>query len=504
MTPHSGVDAQLRRLEARVDRERRARVEAEQLLENKSLELYRANEALSAAAAELEGRVVERTRELNEERQRALCMAERDELTAIANRAAFNRELRQALSRNGEHVAVLLIDLDDFKQVNDSLGHAAGDALLVEIARRLVESVRPGDVVARLGGDEFAVLACRLHEPGAALVLAERLLQALGRPATIEGRQVPCSCSIGLADWKEGSAGDLLRDADMALYASKRAGRHCVTSFLPSMRTEQERRNTHESAVRAAVAQGHIVPWYQPFIRTNSGRFVGAELLARWHAPGAAVRLPSDFLELVEEMGLLDKMMATMLHQALPEAASLISHGSLEYLTVNVSALQFSEGWATKQLVQLIDETGFPPSALVVELTETALLSDMVRARDMLTQLRAKGIRIAIDDFGVGYSNFSLLRQLPFDILKLDRSLICDIETDTHAYAVTECLLQLGQRLRIKTVAEGVETAGQAERLAAVSCDAMQGYRFARPQRDLSAWFAPGAALPCSPWLASP
>jgi predicted signal transduction protein with EAL and GGDEF domain len=358
-------------------------------------------------------------------------------------------------------------------------------------------------VVARLGGDEFAVIACNVG--GArqgALVMAHRLLRALCRPAMIDARLVPCSCSIGLAEvMGQGSnADELLRDADLALYASKRGGRQRVTSFETALRDELERRAALEAQVRRAVADDQIEPWYQPIVRRSSGRFVGIEVLARWHLPGGEVRTPAAFLESVEVLGLLDTMMENMLQRALREAGPLVADGSLEYLSINVSPSQFNRGWALNRLPALLAETGFPAHALVVEITETALLQDIDRTRTMLAALTGRGMRIALDDFGVGYSNFSLLRQLPFDLLKLDRTLICDIETDDNARAVAECILDLAVRLKIKVVAEGVETQVQAALLAAAGCATMQGYWFARPQRDLQAWFAPDAMPPPRAW----
>ena len=485
----------LRRIESRLDRERRARGEAERLLETKSRELYEANLALSALAVDLEQRVVERTRELSTERERALQMAEIDTLTGIANRSSFARQLTALLADSRattEGVAALLIDLDDFKTVNDTLGHAAGDALLIEFAQRLVGAVRPGDIVARLGGDEFAVIARSVGNREGCLLMAHRLLRSLCQPATIEGRVLPCSCSIGVAE-STGLGGDadgLLRDADLALYASKRAGRGRVTSFETALRLDVERRATLDAEVRNAVFAGQIEPWYQPIRRCGDASYFGAEVLARWHVPDGEVRLPADFLGAVEALGLLDTMMENMLRRAFREARPLAIDGSLEYLAINVSPQQFNQGWALSCLPALLEETRFPALALVVEITETALLLDIDRTRTMICALKDRGIKIALDDFGVGYSNFSMLRQLPFDLLKLDRSLVCDIETDEHARALAEGILSLAARLDIKCVAEGVETAGQAELLELAGCAAMQGYWFSRPKRDLRTWFA--------------
>lgn len=508
-TPDPSVAAlaeRVRRMEARLDRERRARVEAEHLLEEKSRALYEANLALSALANDLEQRVEVRTEELRTARQAAVVQAETDALTGIANRAAFTRRLDDTLSNTHAMragVALLLIDLDNFKHVNDTQGHQAGDALLVEVAHRLSEALRPddagrtGDLVARLGGDEFAVIAKNIGAQQNGLRLAQRLLTVLCRPVLFNGASIPCYCSIGLAsaELPDESAGTLLGNADLALYASKRMGRARVTCYEPNLRIEVEHRARHENEVREAVLADHIEPWFQPVFRCDLGRHSGVEMLARWHVSGGEVRSPQAFLRTVEELGLLDVMMENMLRRALSEALPLVISGALDYLAVNVSPTQFNAGWALRALPLLLAQIGFPARALVIELTETALLQDTDLTRSMLFALNAQGMRIAIDDFGVGYSNFSLLRQLPCDFLKLDRTLSVDVERDESARALTECILALAARLKIQVVAEGVETLQQSHYLLEAGCAAQQGYLHARPQRDLAALFTPAAAL---------
>jgi len=497
--PAPDLDAlldQLRRLEARLSRERRARGEAERLLETKSFALYEANVALSALAADLERRVEQRTRELSLARQRALQLAEIDMLTGIANRASFARQLGEALAdpqATVDGVATLLIDLDDFKSVNDTQGHAAGDALLVEFARRLVDAVRPGDVVARLGGDEFAVIAKAVNRHEGAPRMAIRLHRLLCRPAVIEGRHLPCSCSIGLAVAQPGGgdADALLRDADLALYASKRGGRGRVTPFEAGLRAAVERRATLDAQVRKAVTEDRIEPWYQPIHRYASGRYIAAEMMVRWHKNDGTVVPANAFLESVEALSLLDTMMENVLRRALWEARPAVRDGLLEYLSINVSSSQFNQGWVLHRLPALLAESGFPSHAVVIEIKEAALLQDVDGTHSMLAALADIGMRIAIDDFGVAQTHFSMLRKLPLAILKLDRSLIADIALDDRALALTDCILQLAKRLRIKVVAEGVETQRQAELLAAAGCDAMQGFLFAGPRRHLDKWFAP-------------
>ncbi|MCX7279194.1 MAG: EAL domain-containing protein [Burkholderiales bacterium] len=490
----------LRRMEARLDRERRARAEAEHLLEEKSRALFDANLALSALANDLEQRVEVRTEELRTARQAAVELAETDALTGIANRAAFTRRLDDTL-RNTHAiragVALLLIDLDNFKHVNDTQGHQAGDTVLVEMARRLSDALRPddagrtGDLVARLGGDEFAVIAKNIGAQHNGLRLAQRLLAVLCRPVVFNGVSIPCYCSIGVAsaELPNELADKLLGNADLALYASKRMGRARVTCYESNLRVAVEHRARHETEVREAVLADHIEPWFQPVFRCDQGRHTGAEMLARWHVPGGEVRSPPVFLNTVEELGLLDVMMENMLRRALPEALPLVISGAMDYLTVNVSPTQFNAGWALRALPLLLAQVGFPARALVIELTETALLHDTELTRSMLFALDAQGMRIAIDDFGVGYSNFSLLRQLPCDFLKLDRTLSMDVEHDESARALTECILALAARLKIQVVAEGVETLQQSRYLLEAGCAAQQGFLHARPQRDLAALF---------------
>ncbi|MFA5985206.1 MAG: EAL domain-containing protein [Methylococcaceae bacterium] len=484
--PVSELSSRLIRVERRLDRERRARIEAEQLLEEKSLALYEANLALGNLAEDLEIRVEERTRELITARQLALKQAETDALTNIANRAAFTRQLDEILADKQATlagIAVFLIDLDDFKIVNDTLGHPVGDALLIEISQRLTLLVRPGDMVARLGGDEFAVIALNVGFKNHGLMMAQRILNQLCRPLRLTNKEVPCSCSIGLAEAEpEGTRADkLLVDADLALYASKHAGRGRVTSYEATLRAEMEKRAVLENEVRYAVIADEIRAWYQPIWDCSVGKFKSIELLARWHTSTDEIKLPGIFLATVEELGLLDTMMENMLRRAFVEVMPLMTSGVLDYLTINVSPMQFNHGWTQYALPKLLAETGFPATALVVELTETAVIYDIEKTRAMFSTLLADGIRIAIDDFGVGYSNFSILRQLPFYLLKLDRTLTADIEMDETSRAVNECILALASRLNIQVVAEGVETQRQSDYLSSIGCYTQQGYLYAYP-----------------------
>ena len=484
----------IRRLESRLERERRARMEAENLLEAKSNALYEANLSLSELAATLERRVQERTLELNDARRHAERQAETDALTNIPNRAAFTRRLDAWLASGRTALpgpTLLLIDLDDFKAVNDTIGHGAGDALLTEVARRLSVSVGPADFVARLGGDEFAVLLHDAVGHAQAQRVAHDLLEQVSQPMTFHGMALQCSCSIGIAEATPvvPTADALMCDADLALYAAKRAGRSRVVTFEAGLRTERQQQAMLEHDLRRAITESEIEPWYQPIVSHRERRVIGMEVLARWHLHSGEVRLPSAFLAGIESLGLLDDMMEGLLQRAFAEALPLVKAGTLDYLAINISPAQFNRGWARHALPRLLAEVGFPAHAVVLELTETALIDDPARVRAMLAVLTASGMRIALDDFGTGYSNFSLLRQLPFSFLKLDRSLIADIETDEPSRAMTQCILGLADRLKITVVAEGVETRSQADFLLAAGCVAQQGFLHARPRRD------PGAAL---------
>ena len=478
MTDENLLD-RLRRLEDRLERERKARGHAEELLEKKSLALYEANLALSKSASELETRIEERTKELSAARKLALEQAETDALTKIANRAAFNRHLSDLVSKSGSSHSIILVDLDEFKLVNDTLGHSAGDYLLIEVAERLKKAVRPNDIVARLGGDEFSVIA-RDIEKNDGVMLARRIQQYVNQPVNYKNRLLSCSCSIGVAQVgaKNSPIERVLVDADLALYASKQHGRGGVFLFEDGLREKVDKRARLEEMVRQAVFAEEVIPYYQAIYQHSKGAFCGVEMLTRWpNHEGISTDL---FIETVESLGLLDAMMQSLLNRALHDILPLVESNIIDYLSINISPKQFSQGWVQSSLIERLSTSGFPPRSLVIELTETAIIQDMQRTKEAFVDFESSGIRVALDDFGVGYSNLSILRQLPFHSLKIDRTLISDIHEET-VRAIIECIQTLATKLDISTVAEGVETSQQASYLTKIGCATLQGFYYAKP-----------------------
>ena len=492
------ADERIRRLERRIARERSARAEAEALLEAKSRELYALNQQLARFAAELEARVDERTVELERARARALELAERDQLTGLANRARFARVLEEGIARSrreGERFALLLIDLDRFKEINDSLGHEAGDVFLQHAAYRLGRALGEGAVVARLGGDEFAAVVP--VGPGTDLpALGTAVIAALGVPVAYRDRVLEASGSIGIAvfpdDAQTGS--DLQRFADIALYRSK-ATRSAATLFDAQMGRDIEARHALGADLGQAIRDGLIEPWFQPIVDGANCCPVGAEALARWVHPRLGFLGPGAFLGLAEERGLMHDLFAGMMRRACPPARAWIRAGAIRTLSINLSPSQFKLGAVADDVIALLRELDFPPEALTVEITEEVLLNDLDRARVQLERLAAHGVRVALDDFGIGYSNIGYLRQLPIQTLKLDRLLTVDVSTEHKARCILGAIVQIARALDLHMVAEGVEDSSQALWLTHLGCRNLQGYLFGRPmpQAEFSAYlgFAP-------------
>ncbi|KQQ12863.1 putative bifunctional diguanylate cyclase/phosphodiesterase [Methylorubrum extorquens] len=479
-------DERIRRLERRVARERSARAEAESLLEAKSRELYALNQQLSRFAADLELRVDERTRELALARERAVALAERDQLTGLANRTRFARVLGAAVGRAGrgtgnERFALLLLDLDRFKEINDSLGHEAGDVFLQHVARRLSGVAGQGAVTARLGGDEFAAIV-PLGPRSDLARLGEAVVAEIRRPVAYRGRMLEASASLGIAVFPDDAAtgSDLQRFADIALYRSK-ATRAAWTRFDPRMGREIEERQALGADLGAAIRSGAIEPWFQPIVDGVTRHPVGAEALARWVHPQLGLLAPAGFLGLAEERGLMRDLFAGMMRRACPPARDWVRAGAIRTLSVNLSPSQFKLGSVADDVIALLTELDFPPEALTVEITEEVLLNDLDRARVQLERLAAHGVRIALDDFGVGYSNIAYLRRLPIQTLKLDRLLTVDVAQEHEARCILGAIVQIARALDLRLVAEGVEDPGQALWLSHLGCRHLQGYLFGRP-----------------------
>ncbi|WP_051558992.1 putative bifunctional diguanylate cyclase/phosphodiesterase [Allorhizobium undicola] len=483
-TDESG-QGQMDRLLRRLERERRARAQAETLLEERSRQLYLANHELALLASALEQRVEERTQELVAERERAVALARQDQLTGLANRRNFNDFLSVACSRvwaRSGRVSVFLVDVDDFKHINDAHGHEAGDAALTEVARRL-SCLSHNGLAARLGGDEFAVVCIDLATEEQEKALAKSIVETLKQPYAFGARSLSIAVSVGHASLPDhaNSSAELMRHADMALFASKKAGRATATAFNDDLRDEAEERRLLELELVLALDRGEIVPWYQPIVEGAGRTPKGVEVLARWNHPLRGVVLPSLFLPLAEERKLLGAMFISLFRQACREIGPLISAGKLSYLSVNASPSQFRAGGFAALIQLLLQETGFPPKALVVEITEDVIMTDLTRATREIDELTRLGVRIALDDFGTGYSNIASLSRLPIQWLKLDRSLIARIGDGHVEQAIVRAVLDMARALHIDVVAEGIETERQAEWLISAGCRRHQGYLYGRP-----------------------
>jgi diguanylate cyclase (GGDEF)-like protein/PAS domain S-box-containing protein len=411
-------------------------------------------------------------------------MAHHDALTGLPNRVLLRDRLGQALARarrEGEAVAVLCLDLDGFKAVNDALGHAAGDRLLEAVAARLAASVREADTVARLGGDEFAVVQAGLAQPEAADALARRLVEALSRPFPLEGgHEAAVGTSVGVALFPaDGDGPDgLLRRADLALYRAKAEGRGAHRFFEEAMDARLQARTALERDVRRALAEERFELHYQPQVDLATGRVTGAEALLRWTDPERGPVPPSEFVPLAEETGLIVPLGEWALRAACGEASRWPAPLRV---AVNLSPVQFRKPGLAATVARVLRETGLEASRLELEITEGVLLRDTEATVAELRALRALGVRVAMDDFGTGYSSLGYLRRFPFDKIKIDRAFVADLGRSADAAAIVRAVVGLGHGLGMRANAEGVETAEQAAMLKAAGCGEVQGYHFGRP-----------------------
>jgi diguanylate cyclase (GGDEF)-like protein/PAS domain S-box-containing protein len=401
-----------------------------------------------------------------------------DSLTGLSNRALFNDRVEHALGRRlgaGTSV-VLLLDLDRFKLVNDSLGHAVGDEMLIEVARRLEDAVRLGDTVARLGGDEFAILLEDCPD-GRAEEQAERLLDTLGAPMAIGGQQVTGTASIGIALAGNGiSAGDLLRNADVAMYRAKADGGGRYQVFQPAMYAAALRQMEVSAALRQALDGEQFVLHYQPIVELGTGDVVGMEALLRWSHPELGLLDPAEFIPVAEDSGLIVPIGAWVLREA---CAALTPWDGR--VNVNLSGRQLADPNIVEQVRDALAAANLPPQRLTLEITESVLMQDSEANMRRLRRLRELGVRLAIDDFGIGYSSLAYLRAFPVDDLKIDKSFVAGIPQDEDALAVVRTILQLARSLGLRVVAEGVETSAQYLALRSLGADSVQGFYLARP-----------------------
>jgi diguanylate cyclase (GGDEF)-like protein len=388
---------------------------------------------------------------------------------------------------------VMIIDLDGFKDVNDGLGHQAGDALLQTTADQLVGVARASDTVARLGGDEFAVLMEDLNGPADALAAAERMRARLRDATTLDNAEFPVTASIGIAISDPMSCvSDLLRDADIAMYSAKNNGKDADQLFEPWMRDQARERFQLQSELVGALERGEFTLFYQPSFALGTGRLEGFEALLRWNHPKLGIVPPDKFITLAEESGLIVPLGRWVLHEATRQlgewSRSLADHRLLS-MAINVSARQMRDWRLPDDVHDAITAAGIAPQRVVLEITESMLLHDPREVAVALRVLKAKGVRIAIDDFGTGYSSLSLLQDLPIDILKIDKAFVSPpAETESNGHKVLSAILTLAQTLGLQTVAEGVEQVDQAALLTARGCDVGQGFLWARPLTPQDAW----------------
>jgi diguanylate cyclase (GGDEF)-like protein/PAS domain S-box-containing protein len=434
-----------------------------------------------------------------------------DGLTGLPNRTLFLDRVGHALARNNRHpqlLAVLFVDVDHFKLVNDSLGHEAGDELLRLIAPRLESAIRPSDTLARLGGDEFAVLCEQLPSEASATRIASQLMSALEKPVVLNGQHHAVSASIGIAlDTTGCSASDLLRDADAAMYRAKADGRGRAELFDKEMRARVLGRVRIEGALRTALEnEEEIHVAYQPLVSLRSGQVVGAEALARWRHPDWGPVSPAEFIPVAEDSGLIHQLGAQVMRRAARECSAWQGNPDFAGIAVNVSIRQLVQPEEVASLVrEVMAAEGIAPGFLTLEITESELIERLDEARNTLESLRGLGVHLSLDDFGTGYSSLSYLADLPFDCVKIDLSLIRNIVDTPQAAALAAAIIQMGHALDKQVIAEGVETLEQATRLQELGCDIGQGFYFAKPMtpetltallQDQPNWLLPSVARP--------
>jgi diguanylate cyclase (GGDEF)-like protein len=414
---------------------------------------------------------------------RTTYLAHHDALTDLPNRLMFGQQLHQTLQRRapGGFFALLLLDLDDFKDVNDTLGHLAGDSLLVAAAGRLRRCIGPGDVVARLGGDEFAIVQSAPRSAMETELLAQRIVTAMAEPFVFEEQRVAPGASIGIALCTDetGTAEGLLRSADMALYRAKAEGRNTWRFFEPEMEDVVRARSAVASDIRKALERGELELFYQPIFETSSGRLCQFEALMRWKHPTLGLVAPDRFIRVAEETRLILPMGEWVIGEACRSATNMPDDIRI---AVNLSPLQFRSPQLPRVIENALVQSGLMPHRLELEVTETALLHDKDLVRSLLRELRALGVTVALDDFGTGYASLSYLQQFPFDKIKIDRSFVSEIVSRSDSLAIVESVIHLGGKLGMATTAEGIETPEQLAILRSFGCSFAQGYLFDRPQ----------------------
>lgn len=420
--------------------------------------------------------------EQRQQEERIRHLARHDALTQLPNRVQFLEEMAAAepgLAR-GEHIAVLCIDLDHFKAVNDTLGHSLGDKLLQQVSARLWGATRENDLLARLGGDEFALLLRGVDNPAEAAAIAERIVKAMANPFTIDGHQLVIGTSVGIAMApQDGETSEILmKNADLALYKAKNEGRSTFHFFEPGMDAAIQKRRNIEAGLRLALAKGELRLVFQPLVGLKENRITCLEALLRWDTADRGTISPTEFIPIAEETGLIVQIGEWVLREACRTAATWPAGVRV---AVNLSPVQFKNKRLYETVEAALRDTGLPPTRLELEITESLLLSDNEPTLKTLHKLRALGVRISMDDFGTGYSSLSYLRSFPFDKIKIDRSFMRDLKSKGDSLAIIKAVIGLGQSLGMSTTAEGIETEEQLDAVRAQGCNEVQGFLFSPP-----------------------
>ena len=425
-------------------------------------------------------------------------LARHDALTCLPNRTLFRDELTRAIancSRAGEQVAVLCLDLDRFKPVNDTLGHAVGDQLLQQVALRIASCVSAGDLAARLGGDEFGVIQPRVDDEADVGALAESIVHSLSAPYDVAGHRVTIGASIGIAigAGADSTPDELVHQADLALYRVKAEGRQSFSFYHQDMDARAEIWRKLEMDLHQAIDNQQFEVHFQPSIRLHDNSVTGFEALLRWHHPERGMISPAEFIPIAEDTGLINQIGQWVLTEACKQAVTWPPHMSV---AVNLSPIQFKQATLPLQVMSALSKSGLEPARLELEITEAVLLKDTEGTQDTLKQLRNIGVRIALDDFGTGYSSLGYLSRFQFDKIKIDRSFVNDMSARTDALSIVRAITALGADLGMTVTAEGVETEEQLAHLRTVCCTEVQGFLFSRPRaaRDLDE-FLTGARL---------
>jgi len=415
--------------------------------------------------------------------ERAQTLASKDPLTGFLNRRSLGESGANLLARTGpsKAVAMLMIDLDHFKTVNDLHGHIVGDELLRACAVAIERALPPSALVARLGGDEFAcAFLFDASHVGMVDTIADRIVTRLAQPFDLDGVHAQVSASLGIArsDRDCGTIDALMRRADIAMYSAKKSGRNRLAWFDASMERELQARNAIEAGLRAGIPRGEIVPYYEQQIDLETGQLHGFEVLARWEHPTHGVIAPDVFIPIAEESGMIADLSMSVMRQAFQEAKGW---DPTLTLSVNISPAQLKDPWLAQKIVKLLVETGFPSERLEIEITETSLFENLGLAQSIVGSLKNQGIRLALDDFGTGYSSLAHLRSLPFDRIKIDKSFVISMNENDESAAIVNAITKLGDSLGLPITAEGIETSAILERLREIGCHKGQGWHYGKP-----------------------